>query len=471
MKFEKKKDGDDIMENLTPLKAAIDIWKMKRGKPEDILSRQQSRLADLIRFARLNSKYYAKKYSELPENITSLQQIPPVTKSELMARFNDWVTDPEITFESVKEFVSDMSLVGHLYLDRYMVSTTSGSTGVPGIFIQDKHSDMVMRTLIAIRGTTKLKWSDLLKVALKGGRNATLCATAGHFTAFSTAERLRLKRPSNGKIRAFSVQTPLPTLVKELNEYQPALIGGYATAMEILAEEQKAGRLNIHPVAILLGGEKLYPNVRAKLESVFQVRVLDLYGCTEATAMTYECEENHFHVNTDWIIFEPVDEHYQPVPLGEQSHSVLITNLTNRIQPIIRYELTDRVIMSPEPCKCGSPFPVIQVEGRTNDILKFSAPNGQTVHILPLALKTIVEETTGVRRFQLIQTASDQLTVRLEVAEGYQKEQVWENVRKHILDYFASQGLTTISIEKSDELPMRHPKSGKFKHVSIDYHE
>ncbi|WP_217608925.1 hypothetical protein, partial [Bacillus sp. GbtcB15] len=77
-----------------------------------------------------------------------------------------------------------------------------------------------------------------------------------------------------------------------------------ATAMEILAEEQKAGRLNIQPVAILLGGEKLYPNVRAKLESVFQARVLDLYGGTEATAMTFECEAGQFHVNTDWIIFE-----------------------------------------------------------------------------------------------------------------------------------------------------------------------
>jgi phenylacetate-coenzyme A ligase PaaK-like adenylate-forming protein len=154
---------DTTMENLTPLKTAIDIWRMKSGKPEDILSRQQSRLADLIRFARLNSRYYAKKYRELPENITNLQQTPTVTKSELMAHFNEWVTDPAVTIESVKEFVSDMSLIGQLYLGRYMVSTTSGSTGVPGIFIQDKGSDTIMKILMAIRGTTKLKWSDLWK--------------------------------------------------------------------------------------------------------------------------------------------------------------------------------------------------------------------------------------------------------------------------------------------------------------------
>lgn len=456
------------MENISPLKAVMDIWKVKRGKPEDIPSRQQSRLAELISFARSNAPYYAQKYSELPEQITSLQQIPPVTKSELMANFNDWVTDPEVTIESVKEFVSDMSLVGQLFLGRYMVSTTSGSTGVPGIFIQDKGSDTIMKTLMAIRGTTKLKWSDILKVAAKGGRNAAVCSTAGHFTAFSTAERLRLKQ-TNGKIRAFSIQSPLSKLVKELNEYQPALIGGYATAMEILAEEQKAGRLNIQPVAILLGGEKLYPNVREKLGSVFQARVLDLYGGTEATAMTFECEEGQFHVNTDWIIFEPVDEYYQPVPPGKQSHSVLITNLANRIQPLIRYELTDRVIMSPEPCKCGRPFPVVQVEGRKDDIFKFSSSNGQIVHVLPLALKTIVEEILGVRRFQLIQTAPDKLTVRLEVDEGNLRDQVWENVREALLDYFATQGLTNLSIEKSEELPQRHLKSGKYQHVLIDY--
>uniref|UniRef100_UPI003019D36B hypothetical protein n=1 Tax=Peribacillus frigoritolerans TaxID=450367 RepID=UPI003019D36B len=111
------------------------------------------------------------------------------------------------------------------------------------------------------------------------------------------------------------------------------------------------------------------------------------------------------------------------------------------------------------------------VEGRTDDILKFSATNGQIVNILPLALKTIVEEIPGVKRFQLIQTGSDQLTVRLEMDEGNSRDQVWENVREALLDYFATQGLITISIEKSNELPQRNPKSGKYQHIWIDYRE
>lgn len=93
----------------------------------------------------------------------------------------------------------------------------------------------------------------LLENGSQGGRNAAVCSTAGHFTAFSTAQRLRLKRPSSEKIRIFSIQSPLSTLVKDLNDYQPAVMGGYQTVMDILAEEQKAGRLNIHPAAILNG--------------------------------------------------------------------------------------------------------------------------------------------------------------------------------------------------------------------------
>lgn len=125
------------MENLTPLKLAIDIWKAGRSKPHDILFLQQTRFDDLIRFVRRHSRYYAKKYSNLPENIM-LQQLPPVTKSELMANFNDWVTDPEITIESVKNFVSNLSLVGQLYLRRYAVSTTWGQLEYLGFLFKIK---------------------------------------------------------------------------------------------------------------------------------------------------------------------------------------------------------------------------------------------------------------------------------------------------------------------------------------------
>ena len=137
------------------------------------------------------------------------------------------------------------------------------------------------------------------------------------------------------------------------------------------------------------------------------------------------CDEGSFHVNTDWYLFEPVDERYQPVPAGMTSHTVLVTNLANRVQPLIRYDLGDRVEVATAPCPCGSVLPAVKVEGRTNDVLTFESPEGRAVRILPLALATVVEETPGVHRFQAIGAGPRTLTVRLEAEEGADPDEVW----------------------------------------------
>ena len=111
-------------------------------------------------------------------------------------------------------------------------------------------------------------------------------------------------------------------------------------------------------------------------------------GQAQAVGLTYECAAQRLHINSDWYIVEPVDEHDHPVPLGQMSHDVLVTNLANRVQPIIRYRMGDRIAISPDPCPCGGPFPPIRVIGRTDDILKFRTPQGDTIQILPLAIAT-----------------------------------------------------------------------------------
>jgi hypothetical protein len=59
------------------------------------------------------------------------------------------------------------------------------------------------------------------------------------------------------------------------------------------------------------------------------------------------------------VIVESVDEHHQPVPHGTAGAKVLVTNLTNYAQPLIRYEVPDRITVSPDICRCGRPFTTI----------------------------------------------------------------------------------------------------------------
>ena len=96
------------------------------------------------------------------------------------------------------------------------------------------------------------------------------------------------------------------------------------------------------------------------------------------------------------VAFEKKEEH--PVPPGQLSQSVLVTNLANRVQPIIRYKMGDRVTISPDTCPCGSSFPVIHVIGRTDEILSLPTLHGEIVQILPLALVTVAAELSLCQR-------------------------------------------------------------------------
>ena len=79
------------------LSLAWDTWRTTRGGSANLAARQHARLADLVAFARQCSPYYRHLYRDLPEHITDIQCLPPVTKPELMAHFDEWVTDPAIT--------------------------------------------------------------------------------------------------------------------------------------------------------------------------------------------------------------------------------------------------------------------------------------------------------------------------------------------------------------------------------------
>jgi phenylacetate-coenzyme A ligase PaaK-like adenylate-forming protein len=165
------------------------------------------------------------------------------------------------------------------------------------------------------------------------------------------------------------------------------------------------------------------------------------------------------------MILEPVDEEYRPVPPGHRSSTVLLTNLANEVQPIIRYDLGDGVLVSPKPCPCGSPLPAIRVDGRSDDILTFTAPDGRAISLVPLALATPVYEAHGVRRYQVIQTAPDRLSVRLDIAALHEADRVWADVHRRLRAYLAEHGLQSVSVERAAEAPALDPGTGKLRHV------
>lgn len=144
---------------------------------------------------------------------------------------------------------------------------------------------------------------------------------------------------------------------------------------------------------------------------------------------------------------------------------MLVTNLANRVQPLIRYDLGDRITMAVDPCACGNRLPAMTLEGRTGDLLTFTGPSGRTVSVLPLALATVIEDTAGVSRFQAIRTGPHTVSVRLEFGTHADPAQVWVDLDRRLGAFFAGQGLADMVIEHSAEPPSIDPRTGKFRQV------
>jgi phenylacetate-CoA ligase len=232
----------------------------------------------------------------------------------------------------------------------------------------------------------------------------------------------------------------------------------------LLASEQEAGRLRIRPVLVVLSAEGLPAGEYDRIARAFNAKVRDSYAATECPFISYRCEHGWLHVNSDWVVLEPVDADHRPIPPGKLSHTVLISNLANRVQPILRYDLGDSILERPDPCPCGNPLPAIRVQGRSADVLTFPTERGARVTIAPLAFGTLVDRTPGIELFQIAQSTPTTLRVRLHLAAGADPDQVWRAVHAEIAQLLTEHELDHISVERAEEPPEQSP-GGKYRTI------
>lgn len=439
--------------------------KYEKMNSEQRKALRDERLRELVSYARQNSPFYRELYKSLREDF-ALADLAPVNKRQLMANWDSWVTDRSLTLERANEFMSNMDNIGRELDGKYKIFTTSGSTGSPLVAVCDHTTDNVMGAINAAR--TFARKSDLRAFMKRGAKTIGVFATGGFYLGNSSVRARLLKMPwKKRQMAVTSALLPVEEIVAQLNDFQPAMLGGYPSNLELLIDEQKSGRLNISPVLIMTGGEYLSDELRERLGEAFGCFVQTSYSCTEGGTVACECEQRHFHINDDWLIVEPVDADNNPVPDGVRSDKILLTNLYNYTQPFIRYEVTDRVVMHHEPCACGNPSPWLTLEGRTDDVICFEN-NGKKTKLPPLALYATLKEVHELRRFQLIAYPDCRATLRLEPMQGVSAKEAFERACSALEDYFRSQGLGHIELSLSDEPPKQQSGSGKFKHIIFE---
>ena len=202
----------------------------------------------------------------------------------------------------------------------------------------------------------------------------------------------------------------------------------------VLADEQLAGRLRIHPQRVFTSSEVLTDATRRRVTAAWGEPPFNQYAATETGGMAAEgTRHSGMYLFEDLVIVEVVDEDNQPVPPGVSGDKLLVTTLFSRTQPLIRYELIDRIRLAAEPCPLGRPFALIdQVEGRMEDVLRLPAAAGHAVMVHPLVFHRVMD-TAPASGWQIVQEA-DGLTVLLSgVRDGSVDTALAETLRQALI--------------------------------------
>jgi len=174
------------------LRLSRELARRERQPREGLHRYQQKRLESVVRHAALHSPFYRERLAGVVgEGPVELSRLPTLKKSEMMEHFDELVTDGHLRRESLLRWVEDLDHE-ELYLDRYRVMTTSGSSGHKGLFVFDRSE---WRTVIGMF----LRYSVMAGVRPRLPRRLRIAAIIGASPTHEPADRCqRLGRDTSG---------------------------------------------------------------------------------------------------------------------------------------------------------------------------------------------------------------------------------------------------------------------------------
>ena len=409
-----------------------DHWDAAR-----ITAHQEHALKELRRAAYAGSEFYRRHHAGLHN--APLDQLPPVTKANLMDHFNEAITTPDLTLADLENHLRALTQSGRdpglPWQGKWWAAATAGTTGRRGTFVWNRTE---WATILASYARAN-DWAGIsagltkpLKMALVSSRVPThQSAVVGASLRSRIVPSLRL-----------DVTAPMDETVAALNQFRPRILVGYASALKPLAAEQAAGRLHISPQGVMSASEVLSPRTAAELEAAWGSKPFDVYAATETAGIASPCTYRSRHVYEDLLIIEPVDQDGNLVPAETTGAKLLVTVLFSRTLPLIRYEMSDTIKLGGRGCPCGRSFTVLQnIEGRLEDVLHLPGRTGRvTIH--PIVFHHVLDEA-GTSGWQIIQEPGRLRVLLAGLASGSSTE----GVRDALSDTLKKAGVVNTGVE------------------------
>lgn len=409
MQYETDLDAGNIWltggHKMNPLRLILDYlnltWRRNLASTEAINRYQQRAVLNLLRQARQHSPFYQNLYSGYTvANLQDYAHLPTINKTIMMANFDTINTAglrlaDVMAFALAKETAHDYT--GY-YLDQYVVGLSSGTSGNKGLYLTPKALTRRLPGVFLARGGVGIRDLPLrilfiLRVFSQGFADI---------------------RAPGIELRYLPSMTEIPEI---LNTYHQMTANILMAPPSVLRQMlPSTSQIRQPPRRIITYAEVLEPEEKARLSQAFRAPVVEIYQASEGQIAS-PCRAGQLHINEDLVYVELYDNDGQPVTRpGQTASHMLVTNLVNTVQPLLRYEMNDIIELGP-PCSCGSHYRVIsRIIGRHDDVLLLRTQTGQIRPVYPdLVSRWIITTDDHIREFLVRQTAPDQLQITIDI--------------------------------------------------------
>ena len=427
------------------------IGRLRWGR-ELIEGAQREGLRALLAHAIENSPFHRQRLAGIDPShfeLADLSGLPVMTKAEMMDSLDAVFTDRRLSRDLAEQALAATVAEPVPILGEYVAVASGGCSGQRGLFVSDREA--------LVGGFSSLsRWQMARILALGGPPPGGLpivmvgAASAVHVTGSAPAWSAGAQTPF--RFIAVPATLPVAEIVQRLNSLRPPVLYGYAAMLGRLAAEQHAGRLRIAPVAVTTTSETLTPGIRAAIAEAFGAPIVDIFGSSEGLVGTSAPDDEVLVFNSDMCIAELVDGQNRPVPPGVPSAKVLLTNLCNLTQPLIRYELTDSFVRQPSAPDHGHLR--AQVRGRADDVLRY-----QGVDIHPHVVRSVLVKSPEILDYLVRQTPAGIDLEALAVVSVNTN-----SLASSLMEALATAGLhhPSVTVRIVDHL-QRNPETGKLR--------
>jgi phenylacetate-CoA ligase len=367
----------------------LNLWTDFDYKTESELDDiQKNKLEAILKYAKEHVPYYKNIQGD------SLAAFPILTKT-ILRDFKIDLVSKEFNIES---------------LDKHH---SSGSSGVQSFTYMTKDHTFYLRAL----QTHWWQWSGY-----KMGDNLL---QFGISQQRSYLKKLKDVFYRCTYVKAFGLsEIELQNVLQKVASKKRLFIAGYPSVINELAKASLASKIRPDVAGVICFGDKLFDTYKTTIHNAFgnHISLVDTYGCAEGLLMAFKCDLDSYYIMSPHVYLELVDDNGKTVEDGKMGH-VLVTCLSNKSMPLIRYKLGDLAIKLPKdkyPDKRLLNYPLLQkVIGRETDIIKTAKGITLNIH----SFTGVLEFYQTIKQYKIIQNDLDRIIIEYIVDSKYNFDQ------------------------------------------------